>query len=135
MVLELTPVAGEPQRFWVSRRLWISLHGAILQWIPASPEGQPVPPKQPRGPILPEDPVMDAVLLDSIRLERKPDHLRFVFASARGETVLTIPEAGFPRLKRMLETQADRAGWDLPAAMERVRAEGLAKAAMCRART
>lgn len=131
----LTLRAGEAeQRYWVTRRLWLALYERLAALAPAAidEEAEPPPPKP--SPAMAPDAAAQPVLLESVRLRRVEAGTRLVFSGGGTTVNMTLRELGLARCKRMLELQADRAGWDTAAAIERIQAGALAGAVVQRAR-
>jgi hypothetical protein len=123
------------QRYWVTRRLWLALYGQIASLAPSQPEqALPPPPANPPRPMAAGD-TADAVALDGVRIKKNEDGVRLVFASARGNTFVDFKQPGLLQLKRLLEMQAERAGWDAAAALERLQADAIAGATVRRAKS
>jgi hypothetical protein len=135
MLLLLAPPGGE-RSFWVPRRLWLALYRELTSISPSGREDDDmadVPPSRPAKPIGDQD-AARAELLATIKISRTaPDSAALVFRGAGEPVRVALAGPGLVRFKRMLETQADRAGWDAPAGVERLAAEAIAGAAVRRA--
>lgn len=129
----LSVIAAEVEhRFWVTRRLWHAFYRSVSELVPAGTDDrpqQPAPPGRLNGPM----DVSDVTLLNSIRIRRIDKSLQMVLADDRREVQLLLAGPGLARVKRMLEVQAERAGWDTAAAMKRMDAEALAGEALRKA--
>jgi hypothetical protein len=75
------------------------------------------------------------VPLETVRIKATDDGVQLVFVSVGGNVGIGLRPQGLTQLKRMLDVQADRAGWDTAAAMKRLKAESLAGAAVKRAKS
>ena len=134
MLLVLMPPGGAEQRLWVTRRLWLALYRAVAAMAPQAAEEptMKVPPSASKP--IPAQDAADARRLDSVNIKPAPgDGIALAFRFEGGPVGMSLPPQGVSRFRHMLETQADRAGWDAAAAMERLRAEAQAGAAVRRA--
>lgn len=124
-----------PYAFWVTRPQWMVLMRrlqTLSQHHPKWTEPQALtPPRRPRKDQQPE--TVEAVPLDDFRVRPEGDGFQLLLVT--GQKALAIPfrAAGLQRLLDMLAQQAERAGWDPQAALERLQAYALARAAMDRA--
>jgi hypothetical protein len=134
MLLTLRVGEGD-QQYWVTRRLWLALHERLAALVPAgsADEEEVPPPQKPLRPMTAAH-TTDAVLLEGVRFRRVTEGTRLVFLGGASSVNITLREPAIARWKRMLELQADRAGWDTAAATQRMRADALAGAAVQRAR-
>lgn len=124
----------EEARFWITRRLWLGVYRRLSRLAPAVEEAAakvPAPPKQPSP--IPTEEAKDAVLLHSVQIAKEGEGVRLVFSTDHDKLAINLNKSGFGQFRRMLDMQADRAGWDSPAAIERLDAQAAASAALQRA--
>jgi hypothetical protein len=136
MLLLLAPSGGEERKLWVTRRLWLALYREVAALAPSTQQddtAQGQPPPRPKA-MAPQD-AEAAEVLTTIRISRRPKGAALIFEAPGGPVNLDFAPQGLVKFRQMLETQADRAGWDASAAMERLRAEAAAGAAVKRAST
>jgi hypothetical protein len=133
MLIELGTVDGAVRRFWATRRLWLSLYRMIVSLVPPTADEAPTAAPPVRGKPLQREEAQDAVMLENVKLGRNEKGMRLLFVAGEATAALDLHEQGLLRLKRMLEVQADRAGWDTSAALERLQAAALAGQAVRRA--
>ncbi len=57
-----------------------------------------------------------------------------MFIAGAEVVALTLQDEGLRRLRQMLQQQAERAGWDTGAALARLNAQDMARAAVSKAR-
>lgn len=137
MQLTLQPVEGKPQAFWVTRRQWLALlrrlRVAALEMGCELSASEPVQPPRGRPPRNPAADSLEPVLLDGLRLKPEGDGVRLMFVVNEKARGIFLKEPGLRQLMEIVAVQADRAGWDLPAGLQRLQANELAKAAMNRA--
>lgn len=140
MVLTVREAVGD-RRFWVTRKLWLALYSQLSQMaLPESVADSLPPSAHAATPLTSNDRELDsanAVMLDGVAWRRNESGDSFVVClrSSQPEVRLTLPAVAIVRLRRMLEVQADRAGWDPAAAVERLQAKTIAGEAVRRARS
>ena len=135
MLLVLAPEGGE-RKLWVTRRLWLALYRQVSALAPEAQDdaaGATPPPAKPKP--IPAQDTVEAEALSAVKISRKKDGAVLVFEAANGPLTLTFPHKGLASFRQMLESLADRAGWDAPAAMQRLGAESVAGAVVKRAST
>lgn len=135
MLLVMNFGEGEQRVFWFTRRLWHALLHEIAELKLAGVEDAALPPPTSKHrPALPRQP--EAVEVESVRLRKLANGgIRLFFAAVGQEDVtLTLQVSGVMKFQRMLEQQAERAGWDPRAAMERLNAGMLARRVVHKAR-
>jgi len=117
---------------WVTRRQWLGLYAGLGGVVTATDESKRVPPPK-QGPA-PQELVQAAVPLEAIRLRKKEGEFAIGFVVGEETIGLTLKAEGLPNLQRILEQQADRAGWDAAAAVKRLKAQALAAGAVRKAK-
>lgn len=142
MRLTLQPAQGEPRVFWVTRRQWLDwlrslLLAAEAAGAAATPEQAGAEPPKPSRPRL-ADADIEPQSLSAIRVRRAGESVQMAFVvhgeGAPAQAVkLTVPPDGMLRLRDLLLQQAERAGWDVGAALARLDASALAGAAVRKA--
>jgi hypothetical protein len=133
MLLILEPKdAKEAERrvYWLTRRQWVGLYAGLGPVKPEKPEAKQ-PPVKPQP--LPESLTAGAQLLDGVKLRRKDDTVQIGFVSGEKTSGMQVSGESLEQLKRMMQQQADRAGWDPNAAVVRLRAAAQANAAVKKA--
>lgn len=133
MLLVLRPGDPQEKRVWVTRRQWLALYRQVAAKAPKGEPAPKAPPVQPKP--MAADEISGAVMLTGMRFKPTDDGAQLGFATAKGNVGLTLKAEGLARIRKMLEVQADRAGWDAPAAMKRMAAGALAGAAVKRAKS
>ena len=136
MRLVLQPPDKAPVALWVNRRQWLALL-ARLRAV-AGQLGVTLtefdPPKVPRG-RPPRDPRIEAMVpekLDGMRLRVEGDGVRLLFVQGEKVRGLMLKLGGLQQLEEIVALQAERAGWDVSAGLERLHAQALTRAAMNR---
>ncbi len=135
--LTLWPGAGSVMAFWVTRRQLLGWLHAMTEISLESDEGMEVaqanaePPSRRRR--LQTD-IPTPLVVQAIRLRRLASSLKVVFVAGEGTIGVDFPISGLRQLEAMLRNQAERAGWDVAAALDRLDAAKLAAAAMKKAR-
>lgn len=134
MMLTVQPPEGAPVAIWVTRRQWLNLMRALPQFAPTGAGGAGL--AQPRGPRprRAAAAVAEPVLLSAVRLAAQPAGVRVIFVIGAQAVRVDFSEEGAAQLQSMLSQQAERAGWDATAALERLEAASLAVAALKNAR-
>jgi len=137
MLLTLHPAEGEPHAFWVTRRQWLGLLHAMtdLPALAAEPDAPPRPPSRQRrlSANVNETPP-EPIPVRGIRLRRLTDGVKLIFVTGVQGVGVDFSTAGVAQLRAMLQQQAERAGWDVGAALARLNAATVANAAMKKAR-
>lgn len=134
MRLVLQPPEGDPKAFWAMRKQWLSLLYRLrlaaqqLNVELASPE--PVKPPRGRPPKDPATDALEAQLLDGFRLRTEGDTLRLMLVADKKAQGFSIKAPGLRRLEEMVWSQAERAGWDPQAALQRLQAEATTRTAL-----
>jgi hypothetical protein len=142
------------QYFRVTRRQWLSLlyrlgnssevsetklagsTGVATTSVPSPPPEPPVP-FIASSPCLvsPSAPAPDAApILQAIRIQRHHDLVRLVFVLGEQGIFLDVDTTHRTKLIALLENQAVLAGWDAPAALERLHAAQLEQASVRKGR-
>jgi len=137
MRLELHPAADPIQVFWVTRAQWLALlqrlRAVTRQMGVESQAAQAVEQLRRRPP---RDPMVDALppaRLDGIRLRAQGDGVGLILIAGDKTCAVELKASGLRQLEEMIAVQAERAGWDPQAALERLQAGAMASAAMQRA--
>lgn len=134
-MLLVIPTAGGERKFWVTRRLWLALLHEVDKHSPAvaeEPMASEPPATKPR-PVTGED-AAGVVMLETVQFSKRADGSKaLLFQSQHDPVPMGFKGPGLGQLRRMLETQADRAGWDAAGAMQRLKAGAIAGAAFRRA--
>lgn len=134
MLLLLTPPGGVECKLWVTRRLWLALLHEVGALAPEAKEDQAAAaPPAPGARAMALADAAGAHELSSVRISRNENRVRLFFDAPGQAPTLNFGPAGLAQFRRMLEVQADRAGWDSAAAMERLRAGAVASALVRRA--
>jgi hypothetical protein len=129
------PAEGECAEFWVTRRLWL----ALLKRLRAAGGQLGIEPKLPpkagpaRQAALPAVGSSGPVLLDRVRLRIEGKGASLILLVGDRAHVVQLGVAGLAQLQEMVALQAERAGWDPEAAMQRLDADDLARAAVAQA--
>ena len=125
--------AHEPRRLWLTRRAWLALYRQLSAVAPdPGAEAQPQPP--PSRPTRMEPGESEgALFVDAVRVVRRDDSVRIAFRVGPQAVSLNLPSQGVAQLQRMVEIQAERAGWDPQAALGRLAAGAVAQQAVRRA--
>jgi hypothetical protein len=138
MRLVYHPEGSEPKVYWVMRRQWL---GLLFQLRLAARKMEvalipPVPIKTPRS--RPQkDQVTEelvATVLDGFRVRVEGDICRLVLIDDKKGHSFGMKAPGLLRLEEMVALQAERAGWDPAAALQRLQASVSARAAMRQAK-
>lgn len=137
MRLVLHPGDDVPTAYWVTRRLWLLLLRRLQ--VASEQSGLVVtisgpvkpPPRRPRRDVAVD--AIDPQKLEGIRLRAEGDGARLMLVVGEMATGIHLNAPGLQQLEEMVALQAERAGWDPQAAMQRLRANALANAAMSRA--
>ncbi len=137
MLLTVQPPEGAPVAIWVTRKQWLNLMHALPKVVPASgDEGdgtlavhapRPRPRRTPSG-------VAEPVELSALRLIALQAGARLIFVLGEQAVSMDFSPEGVAQLQSLLSQQAERAGWDAAAALERLEAALLVDAAMKNAR-
>lgn len=140
MQLTLQPDGGPRLAFWVTRRQWLALLQALLA-IPST-EKSPLPASGP-GTSLPAersnaiDPLGSErpMLLKGIRLRQHRGAVKLVLVLAENQSVsVDLPPASLIGLQAMLRQQAEKAGWDVEAGLQRLSSAEMTRIALRKAR-
>lgn len=135
MQLTLHPADGVPRAFWITRRQWLGLFHAVAA-LPQSvtPEtGASAPVQLKKSGRVADAPLLVPVAVQGIKLRRQAQGVKLIFAVDGDGVALTVQSDGLARLKQMLLQQAEHADWDAAAALARLDAQGMARAAMKKA--
>lgn len=131
---------NQPERmFWLKRNQCLALLARLsdiaahlgVDTQAADLPDQP-PPRTPG-----KDPAFDKAVpehLDGIRVRVDGTGVRVIFVQAKDGVALKLTIPGMRRLQDMLTTQAERAGWDPAAGMQRLKAMAEARAAIDRSK-
>lgn len=137
MRLLLHPPEQAPRVYWVTRQQWLALLlrvRNVAQKIGLSLN----PPKTPDAPRarVARDPALAELTplkLAAIRCNPAADGAQLLLVLDGKAQSVQLNAAGLKQFEQMLQLQAERAGWDPQAALQRLQAAALAKAAMGRA--
>lgn len=133
MLLILERPDAEKTVLWVTRRQWLGLYASLGGAPSATDETKRTPPAK-QTPAPPEL-VAAAAPLEGLRLKRKDGGDNAIGFMVGGETVgMTVKAEGLATLRSLLEQQAERAGWDAPAAVKRLKAQAAAAGAVRKAK-
>ena len=137
MRLELQAAEGASQAYWFSRRQWLALLWrlrAVVQELGLLPTA-PVPAKglRPRPPQPIEAGAAEPVMVDGIRLKVEGEGAQLILVIGKQGRGIKLPAAGVKKFEEMVLMQAERAGWDPQAALQRLKATMVARSAMNRA--
>ena len=130
LIFEPNKEGGDRRAFWVTRRQWIGLYSGLGPLKPEKPRAKQ-PPAKPQ--VLPEALTKGAVALESLKLRRKDDAFVIAFEAEGKPVGMQVKGDTLEQLKQMLDQQAERAGWDAPAAFQRLKAAAAANAAVKKA--
>jgi hypothetical protein len=130
MLLIFEPKEGEKRVFWVTPRQWLGLYNQLG---PLKPEMGEAKPPQAKPQALPESLTSGAQVLEGIKLNRKDDAVQIGFVAGGKPMGMQVKGETLEQLKKMLDQQAERAGWDAPAAFTRIKAAQAANAAVKKA--
>lgn len=132
MRLTLQLANGALRAFWVTRRQWLGLlHAVTVLPQSASAEAPPLP--RTKKALTAKALIPAPIPVEAIRLRQLAEGVKLVFAAADKGVAISLQEPGLQQLQQMLLQQAERAGWDVSAALARLNAQGLARAAMRKA--
>lgn len=140
MRLALHADAGKLHVFWATRRDWLGLLHALNDAGGSAPGAPPaaggamasgVDRAMNRAPTAGDD--VAPIPLQGIRLRRLADGVKLVFVTREQGVGIKLPATGVAQLQAMLQQQAERAGWDAAAALARLNAHSLTRAAMKKA--
>ncbi len=134
MLLSLEYGDGSTRIFWLTRRQWIGMmhEMAALKLVPKD-EAATEPPKKSAPKPLPPQP--SATMVESVKLRKQDQGARVVFSVGEEQGVgVTLAGDGLAGFHRLLEQQAERAGWDPRAGIERLNAGVVARNLMRKAR-
>ena len=143
MLLELCSAAEVLHAFGWTRRQWLALLNRVRGVLLKMGESA----QAPSGPMAPTDrrrasqvagaaaqaPVVEPLRLDDFRLRTISSGLRLTLVAHGLGTAVDLQAAGLQQLDDLLTSQAERAGWDPEAAMGRLKAAAMARAAVVRA--
>lgn len=134
MRLTLHPGDGAPRAFWVTRRQWLGLIHALAA-LPHEPGGAIDAPPQikKRLPAAADISLPVPLPVQGIRLRRLAQGVKIVFVAGDQGAAISLEGQGLHQLRQMLRQQAERAEWDAGAALARLNAQGMARAAMRKA--
>ena len=130
MLLIFEPKDGEGRTFWVTRRQWLGLYNGLGPLKPEKPQAKQ-PQQKPQA--LPESLTKGAVLLEGVKLRQKDGAYQMAFMAQGKPMGMQVKGEALEQLKQMLDQQAERAGWDTPAAVQRLKAGAAANAAVKKA--
>jgi hypothetical protein len=130
MLLIFEPKEGEGRTFWVTRRQWLGLYNGLGPLKPEKPQAKQ-PQQKPQA--LPESLTKGAVLLEGVKLRQKDGAYQMAFMAEGKPMGMQVKGDALEQLKQMLDQQAERAGWDTSAAMQRLKAGAVANAAVKKA--
>ena len=126
LIFEPKEESGTRRAFWVPRRQWLGLYSGLGPLKPEKPR-EKQPPAKPQA--LPESLTQGAVAVDAIKLRRKDDGYVIAFEAQDKPIAMQAKGETLEQFKQMLDQQAERAGWDAPAAFQRRKAAAAANAA------
>ena len=130
MLLIFEPRDGEARSFWVTRRQWLGLYTGLGPLKAEKPQAKQ-PPQKPQA--LPEALTKGAVLLEGVKLRQKEGTYQIAFMAEGKPMGMQVKGETLDQLKQMLDQQAERAGWDTLAAVQRLKAGAAANAAVKKA--
>ncbi len=122
MRLEIRPAGQEAQSFLLNRRQWLNLIRAVGVGELAP---QTVPPQRPEANKDDNEALVQEV--KAVRIKREQAGLRVVFQLEGAEAGVLLPDEGLPEIGELFFRQAERAGWDPAAGLERLKAAALAQ--------
>jgi hypothetical protein len=115
---------------WVTRRHWLGLLHATGVLLQASVEGvTPLLPQPKKKPVAQANSA-SPVHVQGIRLQRMPKGTKIVFVTGDESVIISMDDLGLQQLKQMMLQQAERANWDVSAALARLKMEDIARSAM-----
>ena len=128
MRVTLRPPEGDVRSFWVTRRQWLDVLHELDELGEAQGEPReevPQPPEERRKRAM--EPVPEPIALQSLRLQRSERGAKLLFATGGGRGAsFNLPQPALPRLRQLFQQQAEQAGWDPAAALDRLGALDLA---------
>ena len=130
MLLIMEPQEGDKRVFWVTRRQWLGLYNGLGPLKPEKGEVKP-PPQKPQP--IPEALTSVARPIEAIKMNKKDEGFQVAFVAEGKPIGLQLQGDSLEQMKRMLDQQADRAGWDVQAALERMKAAQAANAVVKKA--
>lgn len=119
--------------FWLTRVQWLGLM-VQLAAVSEKPvdDGGALPPRKSAPQPLPPQP--NAVMAEGLKLRREGEGVRVAIGTGPDAVGLMLQGESLANFRRMLVTQAERAGWDPRAALERINAARAAGQAMKKAK-
>lgn len=136
MRLVIQPQGQAMRFFWLRRNQCLALLARLRDvlhqlGVDAKPiEPLKAPPARPK-----KDPAIDEAapeLLAGIRVRLEGESVQLLFVHADNGIGVTLKAPGVQRLQEMVATQAERAGWDPVAGIQRLKAMAQARAAIAR---
>lgn len=127
-----------PRVFWLTRSQclgWLAELSGITESFGLEPPQIDFRNQVPRSPT--KEPSIDALIpehLDGIRVRGDEQGARIAFLQGKASYALKLRQLAMLRLQEMLVTQAERAGWDPAAGLERLKAMSAARAAINRSK-
>lgn len=136
MRLVIQPEGQDVRFFWLRRNQCLALLARLTDVLPQlGVAAKPIEPLKAPPPRPKKDPAIDDAApesLSAIRVRQEGEQVRVMFVHPDQGIGLTLKAPGLQRLQEMLATQAERAGWDPVAGIERLKAMAQARAAIAR---
>lgn len=128
MLLTLRPPEGAGRAFWVTRRQWLALLDAVVALrLPDADPGLTSEPPLDNRKRAPGGPTAQAVPVQALRLRPAASGgAKLAFVAGENGAAMSLSDAGLEQLKQLLLQQAERAEWDVAAALERMHARKIA---------
>lgn len=127
-----------PRVFWLNRNQCLGLMVRLTDVAPelgvALNAAEPLQAPAPRPRKDPEFDGLEPESIDSVRLRRNGETAQFLLVQGDKATSLNLPGGGVKKLQEILALQAERAGWDPVAGVNRVRAMAAARSAIAKSR-
>jgi hypothetical protein len=135
MLMSVRMENGE-RLYWVTRRLWLSLYRQFAELDETGGDAAEVPPPKPaRAAPIPAEESRDASRLERVQFSRTAEGIKLLFsAGGSADNVgIGVRTTAVHRFRRLFEMQAERAGWDPAAALDRLSAGKMAAATLKKA--
>jgi hypothetical protein len=131
MRLELQPEIEESKAFSLNRRQWLNLIRAV--GVTDFPQHK-MPPQPPAAQGGQQGSPLPDLRVNALKFRQEKHGLRVVFLLEGSPVGVLLPNDGLPEIGEMLFRQAERAGWDPAAALDRLKAEEMARETLLRAK-
>lgn len=125
MLLTLYPSGSAPRALWVTRRQWFGLLYAVGRLLNDADAPIKASPQTKKKQTAEADSILP-VPLQGIRLQRMPKGAKIVFVISDEKVTISMEDQGLRQLMHLLRQQAERAAWDVDAAVARMNAENVA---------